>query len=149
MSGIKSYCFHVFTMQHSSELVRGICISKGHVRELGTASLSSLSPTGPLTWTGNERLRGTAAYYLDRSKTLDAISTLASCTVKLLLDPPCRAQRSFPITRTQLSSQSTMSRRPEPNRAAQNQQTLKSLVKLESNKSCADCKKNKRTRVLK
>lgn len=38
-----------------------------------------------------------------------------------------------------------MSRRPEANRAAQNQQTLKSLVKLESNKSCADCKKNKRT----
>lgn len=40
-----------------------------------------------------------------------------------------------------------MSRRP-PNpvadRAAQNQQTLKSLVKLEGNKSCADCKRNKR-----
>ncbi|CAJ2505212.1 Uu.00g126060.m01.CDS01 [Anthostomella pinea] len=42
-----------------------------------------------------------------------------------------------------------MSRRP-PNpaaeRAAQNQQTLKSLVKLESNKVCADCKRNKHPR---
>lgn len=39
-----------------------------------------------------------------------------------------------------------MSRRVDPRaeRAAQNQQTLKSLVKLEPNKSCADCKRNKR-----
>ena len=40
-----------------------------------------------------------------------------------------------------------MSRRP-PNpaaeRAAQNQQTLKNLLKLEPNKVCADCKRNKR-----
>ena len=40
-----------------------------------------------------------------------------------------------------------MSRRP-PNpaaeRAAQNQQTIKSLLKLEANKICADCKRNKR-----
>ncbi|KAL8666846.1 MAG: hypothetical protein Q9202_001086 [Teloschistes flavicans] len=39
-----------------------------------------------------------------------------------------------------------MSRRP-PNpaaeRAAQNQQTIKTLLKLEGNKSCADCKRNK------
>lgn len=41
-----------------------------------------------------------------------------------------------------------MSRRLNPgaDRAAQNQQTLKSLVKLESNKSCADCKRNKHPR---
>ncbi|KAL2350415.1 putative GTPase activating protein for Arf-domain-containing protein [Cryomyces antarcticus] len=41
-----------------------------------------------------------------------------------------------------------MSRRPNPgaDRAAQNQQTLKSLVKVEGNKSCADCKKNKHPR---
>jgi len=41
-----------------------------------------------------------------------------------------------------------MSRRPAPDaaKAAQNTQTLKSLVKLESNKSCADCKKNKHPR---
>ena len=41
-----------------------------------------------------------------------------------------------------------MSRRPNPaaDRAAQNQATLKSLVKLESNKSCADCKRNKHPR---
>ena len=41
----------------------------------------------------------------------------------------------------------TMSRRA-PNaaadRAAQNQTTVKSLLKLEGNKSCADCKRNKR-----
>jgi hypothetical protein len=39
-----------------------------------------------------------------------------------------------------------MSRRPNPaaDRAEQNRQTLKSLVKLEPNKSCADCKRNKR-----
>lgn len=40
-----------------------------------------------------------------------------------------------------------MSRRPpNPNaeRAAQNTQTIKSLLKLEGNKSCADCKRNKR-----
>lgn len=40
-----------------------------------------------------------------------------------------------------------MSRRP-PNpaaeRAAQNTQTIKSLLKLEGNKTCADCKRNKR-----
>ncbi|KAK8190089.1 stromal membrane-associated protein [Phyllosticta capitalensis] len=41
-----------------------------------------------------------------------------------------------------------MSRRVDPRaeRAAQNQQTLKSLVKLEPNKSCADCKRNKHPR---
>ncbi|KAK3941685.1 hypothetical protein QBC46DRAFT_285876 [Diplogelasinospora grovesii] len=42
-----------------------------------------------------------------------------------------------------------MSRRP-PNpaaeRAAQNQQTIKSLLKLEANKVCADCKRNKHPR---
>ena len=39
-----------------------------------------------------------------------------------------------------------MSRRPNPaaDRAEQNRATLKSLVKLEANKSCADCKRNKR-----
>ncbi|KAF2745343.1 ArfGap-domain-containing protein [Sporormia fimetaria CBS 119925] len=41
-----------------------------------------------------------------------------------------------------------MSRRPNPaaDRAEQNRQTLKSLVKLEANKSCADCKRNKHPR---
>ncbi|KAI5241885.1 ArfGap-domain-containing protein [Aureobasidium subglaciale] len=40
-----------------------------------------------------------------------------------------------------------MSRRPAgPDRTMQNQQTLKSLVKLEGNKSCADCKRNKHPR---
>ena len=41
-----------------------------------------------------------------------------------------------------------MSRRPgvSADKAAQNQQTLKQLVKLEGNKSCAECKKNKHPR---
>lgn len=43
-----------------------------------------------------------------------------------------------------------MSRRVPPNaaaeRAAQNQQTIKTLLKLEDNKSCADCKRNKHPR---
>ncbi|KAG9238903.1 stromal membrane-associated protein-like protein [Amylocarpus encephaloides] len=42
-----------------------------------------------------------------------------------------------------------MSRRapnPAADRAAQNTQTLKSLVKLEGNKTCADCKRNKHPR---
>ncbi|KAL8764912.1 MAG: hypothetical protein Q9203_006824 [Teloschistes exilis] len=43
-----------------------------------------------------------------------------------------------------------MSRRP-PNpaaeRAAQNQQTIKTLLKLEGNKSCADCKRNKPSKI--
>ncbi|KAF2149410.1 ArfGap-domain-containing protein [Myriangium duriaei CBS 260.36] len=41
-----------------------------------------------------------------------------------------------------------MSRRPAvgADKAAQNQQTLKQLVKLEGNKSCADCKRNKHPR---
>ncbi|KAI9826540.1 MAG: hypothetical protein M1832_006136 [Thelocarpon impressellum] len=42
-----------------------------------------------------------------------------------------------------------MSRRvpnPVADRAAQNQQTIKSLLKLEGNKSCADCKRNKHPR---
>ncbi|EXJ89255.1 hypothetical protein A1O3_02321 [Capronia epimyces CBS 606.96] len=39
-----------------------------------------------------------------------------------------------------------MSRRPSSDRAAQNAQTLKALVKLEGNKVCADCKRNKHPR---
>ncbi|KAJ9192634.1 hypothetical protein DTO166G4_9183 [Paecilomyces variotii] len=39
-----------------------------------------------------------------------------------------------------------MSRRPTADRAAQNQQTIKSLLKLEHNKVCADCKRNKHPR---
>ncbi|KAL8951525.1 MAG: hypothetical protein Q9222_002496 [Ikaeria aurantiellina] len=42
-----------------------------------------------------------------------------------------------------------MSRRapnPAAERAAQNQQTIKTLLKLEGNKSCADCKRNKHPR---
>ncbi|OAP58290.1 hypothetical protein AYL99_07380 [Fonsecaea erecta] len=39
-----------------------------------------------------------------------------------------------------------MSRRPANDRAAQNAQTLKALVKLEGNKVCADCKRNKHPR---
>jgi hypothetical protein len=38
-----------------------------------------------------------------------------------------------------------MSRRAGTDRAAANQQTIKNLLKLEGNKVCADCKKNKRT----
>ncbi len=41
-----------------------------------------------------------------------------------------------------------MSRRapnPAAERAAQNQATIKNLLKLEANKVCSDCKKNKRT----
>ena len=40
----------------------------------------------------------------------------------------------------------SMRRGPNPaaDRAAQNQQTIKSLLKLEPNKTCADCKRNKR-----
>jgi stromal membrane-associated protein len=43
-----------------------------------------------------------------------------------------------------------MSRRPNPaaDRAEQNRQTLKSLVKIEGNKSCADCKRNKRAYIV-
>lgn len=40
-----------------------------------------------------------------------------------------------------------MSRRapnPAAERAAQNTQTIKGLLKLEGNKTCADCKRNKR-----
>ncbi|KAL1969984.1 hypothetical protein VTN77DRAFT_6389 [Rasamsonia byssochlamydoides] len=39
-----------------------------------------------------------------------------------------------------------MSRRPTPDRAAQNQQVIKNLLKLEHNKICADCKRNKHPR---
>jgi hypothetical protein len=38
-----------------------------------------------------------------------------------------------------------MSRRAPPDRAAQNQQTIKNVLKLNCNKICADCKRNKRT----
>ena len=44
-----------------------------------------------------------------------------------------------------------MSRRvpnPAADRAAKNQQTIKGLLKLEGNKSCADCKRNKRMLTL-
>ncbi len=41
-----------------------------------------------------------------------------------------------------------MSRRAGPDRAAENQQTIKTLLKLEGNKVCADCKKNKRIHIL-
>ncbi|KAE8149831.1 stromal membrane-associated protein [Aspergillus avenaceus] len=39
-----------------------------------------------------------------------------------------------------------MSRRATPGQAAQNQQTIKGLLKLEHNKICADCKRNKHPR---
>ncbi|KAL4792056.1 hypothetical protein BDV19DRAFT_282258 [Aspergillus venezuelensis] len=39
-----------------------------------------------------------------------------------------------------------MSRRANPAQAAQNQQTIKALLKLEPNKTCADCKRNKHPR---
>ncbi|KAL5343791.1 hypothetical protein BJX70DRAFT_353562 [Aspergillus crustosus] len=39
-----------------------------------------------------------------------------------------------------------MSRRANPAQAAQNQQTIKALLKLEANKTCADCKRNKHPR---
>ncbi|KAI9372902.1 hypothetical protein BJX61DRAFT_533602 [Aspergillus egyptiacus] len=39
-----------------------------------------------------------------------------------------------------------MSRRPNPAQAAQNQQTIKALLKLDGNKTCADCKRNKHPR---
>ncbi|RJE19073.1 Stromal membrane-associated protein [Aspergillus sclerotialis] len=39
-----------------------------------------------------------------------------------------------------------MSRRATPSQAAQNQQTIKSLLKLDTNKICADCKRNKHPR---
>ncbi|KAJ5940130.1 hypothetical protein N7516_000298 [Penicillium verrucosum] len=39
-----------------------------------------------------------------------------------------------------------MSRRPTPGQAAQNSQTIKALLKLEHNKICADCKRNKHPR---
>ncbi|GKZ68780.1 hypothetical protein AnigIFM50267_003525 [Aspergillus niger] len=39
-----------------------------------------------------------------------------------------------------------MSRRATPSQAAQNQQIIKSLLKLEQNKICADCKRNKHPR---
>ncbi|KAJ5928947.1 hypothetical protein N7466_007903 [Penicillium verhagenii] len=39
-----------------------------------------------------------------------------------------------------------MSRRATPGQAALNQQTIKNLLKLESNKICADCKRNKHPR---
>jgi hypothetical protein len=41
-----------------------------------------------------------------------------------------------------------MSRRVGSDRAAENQQTIKNLLKLEGNKICADCKKNKRMLLL-
>lgn len=43
------------------------------------------------------------------------------------------------------NSSAAMPRRVPPDRAAQNQQTVKNLLKLEANKICADCKRNKRT----
>lgn len=53
-----------------------------------------------------------------------------------------------PPRRRCLRSPLKMSGRRAPNpaaeRAAQNQQTIKSLLKLEPNKICADCKRNKR-----
>ncbi|KAL4955290.1 hypothetical protein BDW69DRAFT_121585 [Aspergillus filifer] len=39
-----------------------------------------------------------------------------------------------------------MSRRANPAQAAQNQQTIKALLRLEPNKTCADCKRNKHPR---
>ncbi|GAB1215218.1 hypothetical protein ATERTT37_004404 [Aspergillus terreus] len=39
-----------------------------------------------------------------------------------------------------------MSRRATPSQAAQNQQTIKNLLKLDYNKTCADCKRNKHPR---
>jgi hypothetical protein len=71
------------------------------------------------------------------------------------LRPHCRPPPAHASERRSIVSFSTflthshrplriMSRRVTPGQAAQNQQTIKSLLKLESNKICADCKRNKR-----
>lgn len=65
--------------------------------------------------------------------------------------PPCACERRHsivsPFPLTFISSHrplQNMSRRATPGQAAQNQQIIKSLLKLECNKLCADCKRNKR-----
>lgn len=50
-----------------------------------------------------------------------------------------------------LRSQNKMSSRggnAAAERAAQNQQTIKTLLKLDANKNCADCKRNKRDLLI-
>jgi hypothetical protein len=58
--------------------------------------------------------------------------------------PPKIRLRSLFLPFTILKSLLIMSRRPTPGQAAQNSQTIKALLKLEHNKICADCKRNKR-----
>ena len=65
--------------------------------------------------------------------------------------PPCGCERRrsivSPFPLPFISSHrplQNMSRRATPGQAAQNQQIIKSLLKLECNKLCADCKRNKR-----
>jgi hypothetical protein len=55
-----------------------------------------------------------------------------------------RVAHCFSFLTITSSRQQIMSRRATPGQAAQNQQTIKSLLKLEPNKVCADCKRNKR-----
>jgi stromal membrane-associated protein len=58
--------------------------------------------------------------------------------------PPAHCGHCFSFLIITSSRQRIMSRRATPGQAAQNQQTIKSLLKLEPNKVCADCKRNKR-----
>lgn len=55
------------------------------------------------------------------------------------------ALRARPPEDTPQNPTSTMSRRGDAATQQRNQQTLKSLLKLEPNKICADCKIHKRT----
>lgn len=78
----------------------------------------------------------------DLDDTLHTLPTGSSLTIRYL----CHRQNlSSPSVH---NYENTMSRRP-PNpaaeRAAKNQATIKSLLKLEPNKMCSDCKRNKRT----
>jgi stromal membrane-associated protein len=63
-----------------------------------------------------------------------------------LKDLPSVTRSRKVISASDLTSTVSMSRRPGNDRAAQNAQTLKALVKLEGNKVCADCKRNKHPR---
>jgi hypothetical protein len=73
-----------------------------------------------------------------------APSTYSKHYLRILYLPPLDCLQNYlPFSK---HTTPTMSRRPNPaaDRAEERRKELKNLVKLEENKSCADCKRNKR-----
>lgn len=105
---------------------------------------ATLTAAKPNVWATSAPLGLVELEHIERTR--DRVPLLSHLLFIVLLRRPLLHGRR----RVAHTIPTTMSRRPNPaaDRAEQNRQTLKSLVKIEANKSCADCKRNKRAYAM-